>query len=170
MRAKLSIAAVLLWLALAVYPVSLSEDVALLVLPALSLPMLIVALVAPRTVAGVLTAALLAVEYSAALLAAPLEVDYAAPAVAVAWFLLLELFDQVALTAGEGQIEPRVRWRRMVELLLFVVVGGAGALFAFVLSLIVRGSGSVGAAVATVFGLLALALPLRLAAAGRDGR
>ncbi|MGH2816874.1 MAG: hypothetical protein ACRDJS_00260 [Actinomycetota bacterium] len=170
MRAKLSIAAVLLWLALAVYPVSLSEDVALLVVPALSLPMLIVALVAPRTVAGVLTAALLAVEYAAALLAAPLEVDYAAPAVAVAWFLLLELFDQVALTAGEGLIELRVRWRRMVELLLFVVVGGAGALFAFVLSLIVRGSGPVGAAVATVFGLLALALPLRLAAAGKDGR
>jgi hypothetical protein len=170
MRAKLSIAAVLLWLALAVYPVSLSEDVALLVLPALSLPMLIVALVAPRTVAGVLTAALLAVEYAAALIAAPLGVDYAAPAVAVAWFLLLELFDHVALTAGEGQIEPRVRWRRMVELLGFVVVGGAGALFAFVLSVIVRGSGPVGAAVATVFGLLALALPLRLAAAGRDGR
>jgi hypothetical protein len=170
MRVKLSIAAVLAWTGLALYPVLVSEHVALLAFPALSLPMLIVALVAPRTVAGVLTAALLAVEYAAALLASPLEVDYAAPAVAVAWFLLLELFDQLALVAGEGEIEPRVRWGRMVELVLFVVIGGAGALFVFVLSLIVRGSGPVGAAIATIFGLLALALPLRLVAAGRDGR
>jgi hypothetical protein len=170
MRVKLSIAAVLVWMGLALYPVLVSEHVALLAVAALSLPMLIVALVAPRTVAGVFTAALLAVEYAAALLASSLEVDYAAPAVSVAWFLLLELFDQLALTAREGELEPRVRWGRMVELVLFVVIGGAGALFVFVLSLIVRGSEPVGAAIATVFGLLALALPLRLVAAGRDGR
>jgi hypothetical protein len=84
--------------------------------------------------------------------------------------LLLELFDQVALIAGEDETEPRVRWGRIVELVLFVVIGGAGAMFVFVLSLIVRGSGPVGAAIATVFGLLALALPLRLVAAVRDGR
>jgi hypothetical protein len=169
MRTKLTIAAVLLWLALAVYPVLVSDDLLLLALSALSVPTLIVALVAPRTSAGVLTAALLAVEYAAALLASELEVDYAAPAVAVAWFLLLELFDQVALVEEEADLEPRVRWRRMIEMLLFVVVGGGGALFAFVLSLIARGSGPVGAAVATVFGLVALALPVRLAAVSLDG-
>jgi hypothetical protein len=170
MRVKVSIAAALLWGALAVYPVFVSEDAAVLVVAALSLPLFIVALVAPGTVAGMLTAAMLAVEYAAALLASSLDVDYAAPAVAVAWFLLLELLDQVALIAAEGKPEPRVRWSRMVELLGFVFVGGGAALFAFVLSLIVRGSGPAGAAVAIAFGLLALALPLRLAAAGRGGR
>jgi hypothetical protein len=170
MRVKVGIAAALLWVALAVYPVFVSEDAALLVLAALSLPLFTVALVAPSTIAGVLTAALLAVEYAVALLASSLDVDYAAPAVAVAWFLLLELLDQVSLMAGEGEPEPRVRWRRMAELLGFVFVGGGAALFAFVLSLILRGSGPAGAAIATVFGLLALALPLRLAAAGSGGR
>jgi hypothetical protein len=170
MRVKLSVAAALVWLALALYPVLLSGKAALLVPAALSLPLLVAALIAPGTIAGVLSAAVLAVEYAAALLASPIDVDYAAPAVAVAWFLLLELLDQAALSAVNGAIEPRIRWRRMVEVLLFVSVGGGAALFVFALGVIVRGSGAVGAALATAFGLLALALPVRLASTGRDGR
>jgi hypothetical protein len=169
MRVKLSVAAACVWLALALYPVLLSGKVALLALAALSLPAFAGALVAPATIAGVLSAAVLAVEYAAALLASPIDVDYAAPAVAVAWFLLLELLDQAALIAGDGEVEPRIRWGRMVEVLLFVFVGGGAALFVFALSVIVRGSGAVGAAVATAFGLLALALPIRLASTGRGG-
>jgi hypothetical protein len=170
MRVKLSVAAGLVWLALALYPVLLSGKLALLVLAALSLPVFAVALVAPGTIAGVLSAAVLAVEYAAGLLASPIDVDYAAPAVAVAWFLLLELLDQTALIARDADVEPRIRWGRMVEVLLFVCVGGGAALFVFALSVIVRGSGAIGAAVATAFGLLALALPIRLASMGRGGR
>jgi hypothetical protein len=170
MRVKLSIAAAFVWLALALYPVLLSGKVALLVLAALSLPVFVGALVAPGTIAGVVSAAVLAVEYAAALIASPIDFDYAVPAVAVAWFLLLELLDQTALIVGDREVEPRIRWGRMVEVLLFVFVGGGAALFVFSLSVIVRGSGAVGAAVATAFGLLALALPVRLASTGRGGR
>jgi hypothetical protein len=170
MRVKLSVGAAFVWLALALYPVLLSGKSALLVLAGLSLPLFVGALVAPRTIAGVLSAAVLAVEYAAALPASPIDVDYAAPAVAVAWFLLLELLDHAALIAGDGEVEPRIRWGRMVEVLLFVFVGGGAALFVFALSAIVHGSGALGAAVATAFGLLALALPVRLASTGRGGR
>ncbi len=170
MRIKLSVGAAFVWLALALYPVLLSGKVVLLALAALSLPVFAGALVAPTTIAGVLTATVLAVEYAAALLASPIDVDYAAPAVAVAWFLLLELLDQTALIAEDGEVEPRIRWGRMVEVLLFVVIGGGAALFVFALSVIVHGSGVVGATVATVFGLAALALPVRLASIGRGGR
>ena len=170
MRVKLSVAAAFVWIALALYPVLLSGKVAVLVPAALSLPLFAGALVAPATIAGVLSAALLAVEYAAALIASPIDVDYAAPAVAVAWFLLVELLDHASLIAGDGEVEPRIRWGRMVEVLIFVSVGGGAALFVFSISVIVRGSGAVGAAVATAFGLLALALPLRLHSMGRGGR
>lgn len=115
---RLSVYCALLGIAVALYPVFVVPAVATLALAGLAIALLTLGLITLRWLGAGIAAAVALSNYAVALLSGARQPDIYAPALAVAGWLLLELFDlAVMVRRQQGQIDNEVldaHWRRLI--------------------------------------------------------
>ncbi len=161
MQARLSVCCALLGLAVFLYPVSAAPTAVTLALAGCAVASLTLGLITSRWLGAGLAAGIALSNYALALGSGSARPDIHAPVLAVASWLLLELFDLAVMARRQGQIDAEVydaHRRRLITTsgsagLASVVVLVAGALFQAHPALLPASAIAAAAAVATAVAL-----------------
>ncbi len=137
MGRRLSVTCALMGIAVILYPVFVAPAAPTLTLAGCALAALALGLITSRWLGAGIAAGVALLNYALALLSGPRQPDIYAPALAVASWLLLELFDLAVMARRQRHIAQEVldgQWRRLITTSGAAGVASVAVLLAGVLS------------------------------------